>query len=728
MSAWTKFRRADKASASLTAQSEPSAPRTVSQSERISRLLKGDPDRTRLVLVSLLSLTLLWLFPIYEMKRSEAFFMQESRQRTELGVKALREFVESTEHHMDEVLLDLRDALRISPEAFENRVQQRMPFLNDLAIQVLVANAKGEQTYSSVRRNAPMVSVADRSYFRRFAQSPVVDDLNISEPMIGRVSGRWSVQFTRPLMRDGQFDGTLTIAVNPSLLTSELASRFGFDGMIAEVWRPNGQLLSRAPENVAWLSSSHPVDDWLMPSEVFKQSPLDGKEYLCNRLKSGPSQMTFVACETRERVLQDLPPLQFRIIAVCSLLSLLLVAGIVAYMRGRRDRLGSRAMLELNQQLLASSQQVARLGDYVWDVDQQTLTSSANLNDILGFGDTTVLPGRVFFSLIADEDRESVRRALKSCAQEGKTVDVHFRWSATIFRPQLWLRLHGRAVSLNMGGDGGPRMCVAGIVKDVTDIKQREESLILAKAAADAANQAKFEFLATMSHELRTPIFGISAGMEIALRSAQLDERSRRSLQASLKSAKHLNQLVDDVLDFAKLDSHALRLDDQPFSVRQALVSVVDLFAERAAEKQLELCLDDSQLRDEWVQGDERRFRQIFFNLVGNSIKFTSTGAITLVARTESTATGETLVSVTVSDTGIGIPADQLKRLFSPFEQGSVQTGVRFGGTGLGLSISRQLAVLMKGEIGVNSEVGRGSHFNVSVYLPSAQMPLALTS
>jgi signal transduction histidine kinase len=223
-----------------------------------------------------------------------------------------------------------------------------------------------------------------------------------------------------------------------------------------------------------------------------------------------------------------------------------------------------------------------------------------------------------------------------------------------------------------------------------------------------------------MSHELRTPIFGINAGMEIALRNPDLDDRTRRSLVASLKSAKHLNQLVDDVLDFAKLDSRALQLDAKPFRVRQALLAVIDLFGERAAEKQLMLTLDDRELAEDSLLGDERRFRQIFFNLVGNAIKFTATGGISLAATSQLTERGDVMLSVTVSDTGIGIPTEQLSRLFSPFEQGSVQTGVRYGGTGLGLSISRQLTQLMGGDITVRSEPGHGSHFRVQVTLPRA--------
>ncbi len=673
--------------------------------------------------LTLLMVSLVWSVPVYELNRSHEFAVKSSLLRTELGVRALQQHVESIGTHLDSALIDLRHEWNESPSRFDEFSRRRISSMSELAFQVSVASADGKLLYSSLRRNLGEVYVKDRAYFRQFADKRQGDSLYISEPVIGKVSGQRSMQFSRPLLTgaDGRFAGVMTISVAPALLTFDLQRRFGYENTVAEVWSGSGVLLSRMPELAELKTQIEPSSKWLSPGAEFVRSPFDGQEYICSRSEGDLKVISYVVCETKAFVLKDYVALRERLFLACLLLTAIFLVATGYFLRYRTERDRSMRELAMNRQIIASVQQVARLGDYVWDVEKQTLSPSENLNDILGFGSQTVLSGRQFLQLVLEDDRIMLREALARCAELDESADITFRWAATMFRPQLWIRMHGRRfISINAAGE--KRTLVVGIMKDISDVKSREQSLILAKTEAEAANQAKFEFLATMSHELRTPIFGISAGMEIALRSPSLDDRTRRSLNASLRSAKHLNQLVDDVLDFAKLDSRAMMLDDQPFNIEEALTAVIDLFAERAQEKNLSLTLEAGGLTALYVRGDERRFRQIFFNLVGNAIKFTAEGSIGLIASSMLVSDGSVALTVDVRDTGIGIPKEQAQRLFSPFEQGSVQTGVRYGGTGLGLSISRQLALLMNGDISVSSQAGQGSTFRVEVRVPVAAM------
>lgn len=676
-------------------------------------------SRLSFCVAALACLLMVWALPVYELNRSHAYALNSSKARTELAAKALSQHVEFVRSHVDAALLEMRELWTGNPAVFDEQVRRHSTFIRNFAFQVSVADGNGRLLYSSLSRNVGSVNVADRSYFKALANAGRTDPLFISEPIVGRISGVTTLQFSRPLAGSRPFAGTISVSVQPGMLTSELQRRYGYENMLAEVWRTDGTLLSRMPE----LPQQPPLLDmnsaWANPGATPHVSPVEKTLFLCSRSDDAAGRFILLVCESEAYVLRDHDALRNRLLVVCLLISLALLTGVFLFLKFRHDRNRSVAQLQMNRRIIDSVQQVARLGDYIWEPERQALMASENLNDILGFGNQTVLQGPQFFRLILEDDRDMVRDAIQRCSTIGEKLDVTFRWSATIFRPQLWIRMHGQRF-VQAGVDGGQQVRVVGIIKDISDVKAREQSLLLAKASAEAANQAKFEFLATMSHELRTPIFGISAGMEIALRSTQLDDRTRRSLSASLRSARHLNQLVDDVLDFAKLDSRAMTLDKQPFLVCDALFAVVELFAERAEEKQLALTLMCDEPDCLFVLGDERRFRQIFFNLVGNAIKFTKTGTITLAAGIEKRGDDRHDWCVRVRDTGIGIPAEQVPRLFSPFEQGSVQTGVKYGGTGLGLSIARQLTLLMDGNISVTSQEGQGSEFVVRVSLPLA--------
>ncbi len=358
--------------------------------------------------------------------------------------------------------------------------------------------------------------------------------------------------------------------------------------------------------------------------------------------------------------------------------------------------------------------------DHIWEINRQGRYQIANQSFLTSHGlrledllDKT--PCDIFGQEMGERYMLSNTAVMES-GQKQVRDDV-------VAHPQTGEPMYIELIKSPLINSEGQCIGLVGIARDITPRKQVEVALMQAKDSAEAAERAKAEFLANMSHEIRTPMNAV-IGMSDLLLETELNEEQREFADTIRNSGDQLLSLINDILDFSKIESGHLTLEQVPVNLGECVEAALDLTAKPATSKGLDLLywIDDEVPRT--VLGDATRLRQVFVNLISNAVKFTQVGEVVVTLTRRIGEIGEPLLHASVRDTGIGIPADRVHRLFQVFSQVDASTTRHYGGTGLGLAICKRIVGLMGGRIWVESEIGVGSNFQFEIPLQAVQTGL----
>ena len=393
------------------------------------------------------------------------------------------------------------------------------------------------------------------------------------------------------------------------------------------------------------------------------------------------------------------------------------LVGVSTIARDITKRKRAEDELKKKEHLLSESQRIGHIGSWHYELGNQQLTWTDEMYHVYGVSpDNFNLNLESFLNLIHPEDKQLMQVWLQECSAGAKPRELEFR----IVMPDgtvNFISVHGELIYDN---ENIPNY-LTGTGQNITVRKQMEISLILSREAAEHANKAKDSFLATMSHEIRTPLGGLLGMLEL-LSMTPLDADQTATLDTASASGRSLLRILNDILDWSKIEQGKLEIIPAPTQLDELLQEVVNTYTHVASIKSLVITKHiDARLNTAYLV-DQLRLSQILNNFVSNAIKFTEHGQIEVgITLVETVASGD-LVCFSVKDTGIGISPEVQKNLFQNYTQGTADTARMYGGTGLGLAICRRLADMLGGKISLLSKPGKGAAFRLTLTLPHSHL------
>ena len=357
-------------------------------------------------------------------------------------------------------------------------------------------------------------------------------------------------------------------------------------------------------------------------------------------------------------------------------------------------------------------------GEYIWEMDENAVFTfiTDRVKDVKGYTPDELI-GQPMLNYVHKNDREKVKQALAKSAVDTSPFSIELRDIAESGE-EIWEHVNG----IPIFDEGGNLTGYRGTGLSITDRKRYEREILDAQVKAERASRAKSEFLANMSHEIRTPMNGV-LGMAQLLAETELTDKQNHYVSVLNQSGRLLMTVLNDILDYSKIEAGKLVLEQRAFSPEQAVNDVYELLKNNAYEKGILLSVNFDPICPEFLVGDAIRFRQILLNLMNNAIKFTEQGRVGVSVICDKKNDRYVILKVRVEDTGIGIDDKAQENLFVSFSQVDSSGTRKFGGTGLGLAISKRLVELMGGEIGVESVAGKGSVFWFNVLRMSVSIP-----
>ena len=389
------------------------------------------------------------------------------------------------------------------------------------------------------------------------------------------------------------------------------------------------------------------------------------------------------------------------------------IQGFLAIYVDISKRVEAEKSIRESEELFRSLSSAAPIGIFRADREGRWVYVNQRWSEMTGRAAESAL-GYGWLEAVHPEERKQTERLWTSAAEMGMELQDETRF-LTPDGNTNWVYWGSRALH----GPDGSLMGFVGVIEDITKRRSAEQRLLEAKTAAESANEAKSQFLANMSHEIRTPMNGILGMTELTLETP-LNGQQREYLEMVKGCAESLLEIIEDVLDFSKIETGKAELESVPFAILDCVENALQTVTVRAQQKGVELGWRVSGDLPEVVQGDPTRLRQILINLLGNAVKFTEEGEVSLGIECLNCREETAEIRFEVRDTGVGIPVESQSKIFEAFQQSDASVTRQFGGTGLGLSISARLVRLMGGEIEVESTEGKGSRFFFTIKLKTA--------
>ena len=633
----------------------------------------------------------------------------------------------------DEISREVAEG-KLSPEYLNFQLMRLSARLPGIKLQATDAQGVIRYNRDTSDREAQDVDVSGQDYFRGPHEDPTAT-LYIGPPVQSPVSKTWGWEFSRAARgRDGSFlalvyarlDVALiqslfdTIELEPgssvSLRDSHLALITGHVRGPVGYPEPPGSRAIAEPMQQAL--AAHPQEGQFVSADA----QLDWRSRSYAYVRSAKYGFVVTVGVTGDAAFTEWVNLAWILATLFVILALVAQLMVLIILRSWQDQaahvlaLGqAQQVAEFSNTVLDQALEMAKCGTWSVDVvrDQFQPRLSPRAARLLGMArpESDLVEGRQWRRCIVEAAGEDVAEAVTRQYEDALSgrrarYDAKYPMRRMDSGNTMWVHDMGIVVR---DAQGQP-VYMRGVTRDITLERQAEEAIIAAMQEAEAASAAKGDFLANMSHEIRTPMNAIIGLSGLALK-ADMSPQLRDYMRKIQQSGEHLLRIINDILDFSKIESGKLEIETVPFELESVIDHVVNLTSENADKKGLELlCSLDAALPRNLL-GDPLRIGQILNNYTSNAVKFTERGEISLVVRVQSATETEVVVHFSVRDTGIGLSAEQMQRLFMSFEQADSSITRQYGGTGLGLAISKRLAQAMGGSVGVDSVPGQGSTF-----------------